>query len=502
MKTLHKETALLLEKLLILERRGRYDEALAELKDIWEDITTFPDVEDFEPRTQAEFILRCGALIGFLGHNKQIPDSQETSKNLLTEARNRFLKIYDVEKVAECENYLARVYWQTGELVEAETWIEESLARDLSDSNGVRLYSYIIESKIDFANSRHEKIIRNFAKLENEFLNYTDDCFKGDFYNHYGLALRNIGKISEALEKYKLAKQFFKQANHQIFLGTVENNRAYLYKSKNRFIEAHEAIDNATRIFKQIKDRTREGFSLDTKAQIYLTEGKFKQALKTGDKAIAILAKSENKAYLVESYLTKAKTLIYLNDEISDAMLCLADAIQIAKTHISEEAAKDLIKEFEKTRREKDSLRFEEDSAGNKRLSEDKKTFSAKEIKDTGAENLELLLPPPIAHYTDIQGVWIANDHLEKAGLRKDSLAIVAKEIVKRGDLVALSEIADESVRCGFYDADFGIVCLEGGDSQLQIFDEKDIEILGKIIGVCKSEKTTDGKIIVEPLNI
>ena len=135
MKTLHTKTALLLKKLYRFERCGKYDEALAELRDIWDDITKFPNVEEYEHREAAEIILRCGALIGFLGHNKQIPNSQETSKNLLTEARNRFLDIYNVEKIAECENYLALAYWRTGELVEAETWIEESLSHNLPNSN-------------------------------------------------------------------------------------------------------------------------------------------------------------------------------------------------------------------------------------------------------------------------------------------------------------------------------------------------------------------------------
>ena len=340
MKTLHTETALLLERLFKLERSGKYDEALAELRDIWDDITTFPNVEEYEHREAAEIILRCGALIGFLGHNKQIPDSQETSKNLLTEARNRFLKIYNVEKIAECENYLARAYWQTGEFAEAEIWIEESLSHNLPNSNLTRLYSYIIESKIDFANSRYEKILQNFANLENDFLTYADNCLKGDFYNHYGLALRNIGKTLETIEKYKLARHFFQKSGHQIYLGLIVNNTAYLYKSENRFSEAHEAIDNAVKIFKRIKDRTREGFSLDTKAQIYFAEGKYKEALKTGDKAIAILTKSENKAYLVESYMTKAKTLIYLEDDIAAATLCLAEAIQLARINISEKPPK------------------------------------------------------------------------------------------------------------------------------------------------------------------
>src|SRR3954470_14462529 len=105
MKVLHTQTTALLERLFVLERCARYNEALAELKDIWEDTEIFPKVEEFEPRAAAEIVLRCGGLIGFFGHNEQIPNAQEKSKNLLTEARNRFLEIGDVEKIAECENY-------------------------------------------------------------------------------------------------------------------------------------------------------------------------------------------------------------------------------------------------------------------------------------------------------------------------------------------------------------------------------------------------------------
>ena len=301
MKTLHTETALLLKRLFKLERSGKYDEALAELRDIWDDITTFPNIEEYEPRAQAEIILRCGALIGFLGHNKQIPNSQEKSKNLLTEARNRFLKIYNVEKIAECENYLALAYWRTGELVEAETWIEESLSHSLLNSSDVKIYSLLIRSVILLANEKYEEVVSNLEPFQTDFQKYGDAFLNGSFCTNLGFALRNLGKTAEALEKYKLAIHFHQKSGHQIYLGTVENNRAYFYKSINRFVEAHEAIDSSTKIFKRIKDRTREGFSLDTKAQIYFAEGKYKEALKTSEKAIAILNRSENKAYLVES---------------------------------------------------------------------------------------------------------------------------------------------------------------------------------------------------------
>jgi len=485
MKVLHTQTTALLERLFCLERSGRYTDALVELKDIWEDTETLPDVEEQEARAAAEIFLRCGALIGFHGHNEQISHSQEQSKNLLTEARRRFLEIKDIEKIAECENYLALAYWRTGELVEAETWVGEAFSHNLPASSRVTLYSCIIKCLILLSHKRYKEIVSNLKILENCFLDFGDDCMKGDFHNHLGIAYQELHNTSGARKNFEMARYYHHKSRHQIYLGTVENNLAQLYKSENKFARAHEAIDSATRIFRHIKDHTREGFSLDTKAQIYFAEKRYNEALKTAEKAIDILAGSENKAYLVETYSTKAKTLIYL-DDFPAATFCLFEAVKIAQSHISEEAAKDLVKEFENALQEKNSSVIKE-------------IFSEKESFE---EKLELVLPPSLSHYSDIQGIWIKNNHLEKIGLRKDSLAVAASEEIKPGELAAIVETASGAVSCGFYDAAFGIVCLEGTNCDPQLFNEKDIQILGKIIGVCNTGKSPDGKFIVEPVKV
>lgn len=485
MKTFHTAVAVNTGNLFKLERSGKYEEALAELRYIWEDINSFPDLSGFAPRETAEILLRCGALIGFLGHNKQIPNSQETSKNLLTEARNRFFDVYDVKKIAECENYLALAYWRTGELVEAEIWIEESLAQNVPSSSFARLHSHIVKCLIQIQTKKHSEIIENLESVEKEFLACDDYCLKGEFYNNYGLALKNTGEIKDALKNLEAARRCFQKAGHLIYLGLVENNLAQLYKKVRRFDEAHKTIDSATKTFRQIKDRTREGFSLDTKALIFFDEQKYEEALKIIEKAILILAKSENAAYVVETYLSKAKILLYRENPTA-AFLCLSDAVQLAKTKISEEKAAALVEEFQELLKEKDAPVMA-------------KTFSEKE-NDAG--QIELVLHPTIAHYQEFQGVWIKNSHLESFGLQKDSLAVVTRTEIKRGDLVAINEIATDSVMCGFYDSDFGLVCLEGIDDEPRLFDADDIEILGKIVGVGKTDKNSKGKIQVNPINL
>src|SRR5687767_4330325 len=104
----------LLRTIFDLERRGKFDEALREARAFWDDTTQPPVTENLDANLTAETYLRCGALLGFLGHIRQIPTAQERSKNLLTQARSLFLEIIDPEKIAECENYLALAYWRAG----------------------------------------------------------------------------------------------------------------------------------------------------------------------------------------------------------------------------------------------------------------------------------------------------------------------------------------------------------------------------------------------------
>ncbi len=484
MKGLHTQVALSIKQLLKLERCGRFDDALALLEGVWENTAAFPRVEEFDAHTAADIILRCGSLIGFHGHHQQIKDAQERSKNLLTEAHRRFLAISDLEKIAECENYLALAYWRTGELVEAETWVETALEHALPPKNATRIYSHVVKSLICLSAGKYGEIVSRSSEVENDFIECGDPFLIGSFRTNLGLALKNLGRASEALRNLELAGFYHRKSGHQIYLGTVENNLAQLYKNENRFGKAHKAIDRATKIFKKIKDRTHEGFSFDTKAQIYLSEGNYHAALRTAEKAIRILRKSENMAYLVECYLTKTKTLLYL-DYFSKAIFCLFEAVQIARIKMSEDAANYLVREFELALQEKNSAVIED-------------IFSEAAVSE---EKLELILPAPIAHHSNVKGVWIKNDHLEHLGLIKNSLAVVVNEDVKRGDLVALTELSDDSVICGFYDSDFGIVCLEGVGSEPQLFAENEVKILGKIIGVCKAGRNSIGKMIVEPIH-
>ncbi len=487
MKIFHIDTDVLAQKVLELERKGHYEEAFEHLQDVWSDTAVPPNIDHLEPQFAAEILLRCGSLIGFLGQTKQILNAQENSKNLLTEARNRFLNLYNFEKVAECEVYLAIAYSRIGEFLEAETWIEESLSHNISPICDSRIHSILIKSVVYQGLKKHEQVINLLENSEHLFRENGTPFLIGSFYTNLGMSFKNIGNSVKALAKYELAKFYHQKSGHQIYLGTIENNLAMIYKEEKRFDKAHQSIDSAINIFKQIKDKTREGFSIDTKALIYFAEEKFNEALATIESSFKILERGENKSYLVEVYQTKVKILVHL-ERLTDAMTALFEAYQIAKTHISEKVANDLLIKFEQTLLEKKTPVL-------------KGIYTEKEIVELN-DGFELILPKSISVKGSFHGVKIKNDVLENIGLKKGDLAIVVKTEVDKGDLVAVVEKETELVIFGYYDFDFGIVCLDNKVTEPQLFDNNEIEILGKIVGHCNLETKSNGKIKVQPINL
>ncbi len=481
MKPLHAQPQIapvaLAGSLLKLERQGRYSDALDRLKKIWPDTSKRPGLAEMGAAETAEMLLRCGSIYGFYGHNKQVAGAQLMAKDLLSEARELFIGLGNLEKTAECENHLALCYWRTGEMNEARDIIRSALAHDLPLYSDATLYAHVTKSLINNSLGNYPDTIETGRSIEYNVREHGSPFITGSFYTNLGLAYKNLADLSQALECFELARHYHQRSRHKVYLATVENNLAQLYRETGHFAKAHLAIDDATRLFKQVKDRTREGFSLDTKALVFLSENRYSEAMATVDKALAVLRKSENSAYIAETLLTKARIKLYL-DDFADAVRTLMEAVDLARIQSGENAATRLINEFEVEMNRKNEV-----------------------IQPPQLSNgdVELIMPPSLSKYDSCRGVWMTNDHLEAAGLGRGSLAIVVNENVGRGDLAALAEVENGSVVCGYYDADFGLVCLETPAAEPQIFDEKCVRILGRIVGVGRHDP--DGKITVEAID-
>ena len=84
-----------------LEYRGEYEEARKALGDYWPRIGEAPKLAGLEETTGAELLLRAGVITGLLGAYRQIPDAQETAKDLLTQSQSIFESRQIAGKIAE-----------------------------------------------------------------------------------------------------------------------------------------------------------------------------------------------------------------------------------------------------------------------------------------------------------------------------------------------------------------------------------------------------------------
>jgi len=476
--------ALLASKLLKLEKQGRFSALLNDYVEVINGKVCLPELSQTTAYERAELLLRYGALIGFFGHSSQIANSQEQSKDLLTSARDQFAKLNDIPKLAECENYIALAYWRLGELNEASIWLNTSIARKCSAQSYSRLHAYVVASLLNIERKKFEDNLGLLKNVENDFLAFGDEHLQGMYYSNLAISLKDLGITESALTCFERARRYFDRSKHRIYTATVENNLALLYKDLGLFEKAHESIDVAIRMFLTAKDKTRAGSSLDTKANILLAEKRFTDALQTIDRAAEILERGENAAYHTEALVTRSRILLHL-DRFTDAMFSIMKAVEIQTVKVGEERARELIEAFE---REVAAIHST--------------PVAAREFGRASESGIHLLLPGSLGNFKSYAAIRIHNSFLERFGLKRGRLAIIADESVKRGDIVAVEVLADRSVHCGVYDFDFGIVCLDRGDQEPELFNQSEIRVLGKIIGFGEEVSTQSGPVVVQPISM
>lgn len=312
------------------EMNGDYSRAYQLLSVFWNDFRMQPNTTELSDDLVAEVFLRCGSIAGYLGRSRKLSEAQEISRNLLAEAKHKFLQLESETKIAECDNYLALTYERIGDVKNARDCLNRAFSRDIPVNHSTRLYSHIIDTLLNLAEKNYENIVQNCILLENLFQNCCNKIYQGCFYNNYGLALKNLERINEALDKFLTARHFFFEAGHHQYCGLLENNIAHLYIAKKQFKEAHNFADKAENTFKLVGDFCRQGYSLDTQASVFLAEENYEKALEYAEKGIRFLQNGENLMFLLETLKTKIKALTYINKH-SEALECVAKAGQVAK---------------------------------------------------------------------------------------------------------------------------------------------------------------------------
>src|SRR5215213_7380405 len=109
-----------------LIHKGQYEAARATLGELWLGVGQRPPVSNLPPAVDAEVLLQCGTLTGWLGSVRNVSGAQEQAKDMLSEAARTFRSEGTAAKVSETQYELAACYWRLGQLDEARVVLQEA----------------------------------------------------------------------------------------------------------------------------------------------------------------------------------------------------------------------------------------------------------------------------------------------------------------------------------------------------------------------------------------
>lgn len=295
-----------------LERVGDYEGARESLAAVWSRIGDRPSIANFPLDTQAEILLRVGALSGWLGSAQQIPGSQEFAKDLLAESIRIFHSIGDLEKAAEAQTDLGICYWREAGLSEARVIFGLALESAYEAANRLRVMINSTTVELSSGNAAHAfKILTEAESLLHQV---KDEDLKGRYYLQRALALRRIGGqqvdyLDRALVDYSAASLHFERANHVRYLARVENNIGFILLQLRRYSDAIDHLDRARRIFLQLKDTGSVAQVNETRARVYLAQQRYAEAERTAFSAVTALDHAGEYSLLAEALITHGTTL-------------------------------------------------------------------------------------------------------------------------------------------------------------------------------------------------
>jgi tetratricopeptide (TPR) repeat protein len=318
-----------------LEDVGDYKGASEALGEFWHNVGDKPRVRGLNQSTAAEMLLRTGTLTGWIGHARQLKDTQEQAKNLITESIRIFESLSYTKKILEGQTELANCYWREGGYDEARdilTGVIDQLSIDSELKAKAVLRLAIVERA---ANRFHDalRILTDYASLFEKINNHT---VKGGYYNGLGLVFKNLAAsekredyLDRAFVEYAAASVNFEQAGHTPYCALVENNLGCLFFKAGRFKEAHEHLNRARHLFSTLKDKGSIAQVDDTRARALIAEGRNSEAEDAARAAVRVLEQGGRQSLLAEALTTHGTAQARL-DHHELARLTFYRAIKVA----------------------------------------------------------------------------------------------------------------------------------------------------------------------------
>ena len=255
----------------------------------------FPDQES----SDGELLFVWGVIASGQGR-------QEQAKDLLSKAA-RILKpaLAELARV-----YLSVCYWRLGEDSSA------SILLDIEPSDLQAKFCWLMVRMMIEAEQRNWNEALALLEKAEPFVERVSIPNQGKFFNHRGLAFRNLGEYDRALIDFESACSHWQDAPKLRALAL--NNTGRLYSLTGELDKALACVDEAISL---VDSRQLLGQFYDQRSIILLEHGLTEQAEIESRKAISYLAKSERVDYLNEALETCNRAAKQTHCQMSESVL-------------------------------------------------------------------------------------------------------------------------------------------------------------------------------------
>jgi tetratricopeptide (TPR) repeat protein len=295
---------------------GQYETARDELGSHWAGIGKRPQL-NFAPQLNAEILLQCGVLSGWLGSSKQL-DVQEKAIKLLSEALYIFQSLRSKTKVSETQYELGMCYFRRGSYDEARVVLAEAM-RALED---VELQAKILirRTVIEIWLGKYHEAWEMLDKTRPAFDN-ASHALKGRWHGQMALILRKLataeGRIDysdRAIIEFTAAIYHYEEAKHERYCAINLNNLAMLLYRMERYAEAHEHLDRAQTFLERLNDVGLLAQVEETRARALVAEERYEEARRVIIGVVDTFEKGGEQALLADALTIKGTIQARIGD--------------------------------------------------------------------------------------------------------------------------------------------------------------------------------------------
>ena len=319
-----------------LEKAGEYEAAYEAMSEFWPERNESPKLDGLDEPTQAEVLLRIGALAGWLSSTNQTEGSQETAKNLITRGAEIFERLGSSDHLAEARGELGLCYWREGAYDEARITLTSALDCLGDEASELKATLLIRAGIVEVEAQRLNDALRFYSQAATFLEPSEDHALKGAFHNAFALLFKKLSVgdkdfVDRALIEYTAASFHFEQAGNIRYQASVENNLGSLLLTVGKFADAHQHLGRAGTLFIQIDDQVHLAQVNDTRARTFLAEGRVQEAERSVRSAVRTLERGGEQALLAEALTTQGIVLARLG-KYSRSKALLDRAVEVAET--------------------------------------------------------------------------------------------------------------------------------------------------------------------------